>query len=29
MGFTHKGRMLEEMDDFKEVIPMSSDEEDY
>lgn len=28
MGFTHGGRKLEELDDFKDEIPMSSDDED-
>ncbi len=28
MGFTHGGRKLEELDDFKDEIPLSSDDED-
>jgi hypothetical protein len=28
MGFTHRGRKLENVDDFKEVILQSSDEDD-
>ena len=27
MGFTHSGRRLEDLDDFKEEIPLSSDDE--
>lgn len=27
MGFTHGGRLLEDMDDFREEIPQSSDDE--
>jgi hypothetical protein len=29
MGFTHGGRRLEELDDFKDDIPLSSDDERY
>ena len=28
MGFTHGGRKLEDLDDFKDTIPLSSEDED-